>query len=97
MMEAARISETSVDIQLRTRQYIAEDSELHTRRCENFKSHIQKVRHEMSMFYRFLLWSTIINHYVILFVTSEQRKLRAVWAIQWFSMVGFPGKKAQYI
>jgi hypothetical protein len=27
MMEAARISETSVDIQLRTRQYIPEDSE----------------------------------------------------------------------
>jgi hypothetical protein len=28
MMEAARTSETSVDIQLRTRQYILEDSEL---------------------------------------------------------------------
>jgi hypothetical protein len=28
MMEAARTSETSVDIQLRTRQYISEDSEL---------------------------------------------------------------------
>jgi hypothetical protein len=28
LMEAARISETSVDIQSRTRQYIAEDSEL---------------------------------------------------------------------
>jgi hypothetical protein len=37
MMEAARTSETSVDIQLRTRQYIPEDSELHTRRCEKFK------------------------------------------------------------
>jgi hypothetical protein len=34
MMEAARTSETSVDIQLRTRQYIPEDSELHTRRRE---------------------------------------------------------------
>jgi hypothetical protein len=32
MMEAARTSETSVDIQLRTRQYIPEDSELHDRR-----------------------------------------------------------------
>jgi hypothetical protein len=32
MMEAARTSETSVDIQLRTRQYIPEYSELHTRR-----------------------------------------------------------------
>jgi hypothetical protein len=40
MMEAARISETSVDIQLRTRQYIPEDSELHTRRREDLKSHI---------------------------------------------------------
>jgi uncharacterized lipoprotein YbaY len=29
MWEAAHISETSVDIQLRTRQYIPEDSELH--------------------------------------------------------------------
>jgi hypothetical protein len=39
MMEAARTYETSVDIQLRTRQYITEDSELHTRRRENLKSH----------------------------------------------------------
>jgi hypothetical protein len=37
-MEAARTSETSLDIQL-TRQYIPEDSELHTRRRENMKSH----------------------------------------------------------
>jgi hypothetical protein len=40
MMEAERTSETSVDIQLRTRQYIPEDSELYTRRRENLKSHI---------------------------------------------------------
>jgi hypothetical protein len=40
MMEAARTSETSVDIQLRTRQYIPDDSELHTCRHENLKSHI---------------------------------------------------------
>jgi hypothetical protein len=39
MMEVARTSETSVDIQLRTRQYITEDSELHTRRRESLKSH----------------------------------------------------------
>jgi hypothetical protein len=39
MMEAARTSETSVDIQLRTRQYNPEDSELHTGRSENLKSH----------------------------------------------------------
>jgi hypothetical protein len=43
MMEAARTSETSVDIQLRTRQYIPEDYELHTRRRENLKSHLFSV------------------------------------------------------
>jgi hypothetical protein len=40
MMEAARTSETSVDIQLRTLQYIPEHSELHTRRRKNLKSHM---------------------------------------------------------
>jgi hypothetical protein len=39
MIEATRTPETSVHIQLRTRQYIPEDSELHTRRRENLKSH----------------------------------------------------------
>jgi hypothetical protein len=39
MMEAARTSETSVDIQLRTWQYIPEDYELHTHRRESLKSH----------------------------------------------------------
>jgi hypothetical protein len=39
MLLEARTSETSVYIQLRTRQYIPEDSELHIRRSENFKSH----------------------------------------------------------
>jgi hypothetical protein len=39
MMEAVRTSETSVDNHF-TRQYIPEDnSEHHTRRRENFKSH----------------------------------------------------------
>jgi hypothetical protein len=38
-MKAARTSETLIDIQLRTRRYIPEDSELHTRRRENLKSH----------------------------------------------------------
>jgi hypothetical protein len=33
MMEATRFSETSVDIDLRTRQYIPEDSELQIRLC----------------------------------------------------------------
>jgi hypothetical protein len=40
MMEAAHTSETSVENQLRTRQCIPEDSELHTRRRENLKSHM---------------------------------------------------------
>jgi hypothetical protein len=40
MMEAALTSETSVDIQLRTRQNIPEDSELHTRCRKNLKSHL---------------------------------------------------------
>jgi hypothetical protein len=39
IIRAARTSETSVDIQLRTRQYIPEDFELHTYRRENLKSH----------------------------------------------------------
>jgi hypothetical protein len=39
MMEAARTSQTSVDIQFRAWQYIPEDSELHTRRRENLKCH----------------------------------------------------------
>jgi hypothetical protein len=39
MMEAVRTSETSVSIYLTTRQYIPEDSKLHTRRRENLKSH----------------------------------------------------------
>jgi hypothetical protein len=39
MMEAARTSETSVYIDLTTRQRIPEDSELHIRRREYLKSH----------------------------------------------------------
>jgi hypothetical protein len=39
-VEAARTSETSVGIYLTTLQYIPEDSELHTRRPENLKSHV---------------------------------------------------------
>jgi hypothetical protein len=39
MMKVARAYETSVDIQLRTRQYIPGDSGLQTRRRENLKSH----------------------------------------------------------
>jgi hypothetical protein len=36
---AVFLIETSVDIQSRTRQYIPEDSELHSCRRENLKSH----------------------------------------------------------
>jgi hypothetical protein len=44
MMEAARTSETSVDNYF-TQQYIPEDnSELHTRRRENLKSHNNSIR-----------------------------------------------------
>jgi hypothetical protein len=39
-MEAARPSETSVDIEFISQQYIPEDSELRTRRLENLKSHV---------------------------------------------------------
>jgi hypothetical protein len=42
MMEAARTSETSVDIQLRTWQYIPEDYEHHTPRPENLKYHVHR-------------------------------------------------------
>jgi hypothetical protein len=42
MLEAARTSETSVKISLTTRKYTPEDSELHTRRCENLKPHKKK-------------------------------------------------------
>jgi hypothetical protein len=49
MMKAARTSETSVDIQLRTRQCIPEDSELHTRRRENLKSRIVNLYGEATL------------------------------------------------
>jgi cell division protein FtsL len=39
MMEAVLTSQTLVNINLTTRQYIPEDSKLHTRRRENLKSH----------------------------------------------------------
>jgi hypothetical protein len=42
-MEAMCFSETSVDFQRTTRQYIPEDSALHNHRCENFRSYIAGV------------------------------------------------------
>jgi hypothetical protein len=51
MMEAARTSETSVENYF-TRQYIPDDnSELHTRRRENLKSHI------VFFFFYFIHWT----------------------------------------
>jgi hypothetical protein len=48
-MEAARTSETSADNYF-TRQYIPEDnSELHTRRRENLKSHIVNLYGEATL------------------------------------------------
>jgi hypothetical protein len=40
MMEAASTSETSANFYQTTRRYNPEDSHLHTRRCENIKSHL---------------------------------------------------------
>jgi hypothetical protein len=79
MMEAARTSETSVDIQLRTRQYIPEDSELHTRCRENLKSHtaIRFVRLETGLVDSQALVRRVascsvfpVNHLVILYATD---------------------------
>jgi hypothetical protein len=42
--ETVRTSETSVNISLTTRQYIVEDSELHTRRRENLKFWLEMVK-----------------------------------------------------
>jgi hypothetical protein len=42
-MEAARISETSVDIDLRTRQYIPEDSEFLSEQFKDTRLHQQRL------------------------------------------------------
>jgi hypothetical protein len=55
IMEAVRISETSVDVYLTTWQHIAEYSELHTRRRENLKSH--KVNLHFSHTYVSIMYS----------------------------------------
>jgi hypothetical protein len=46
MMEAVRISETLVNLNVSTLRYIPKDSKLHTRRRENLKSHIQTSERE---------------------------------------------------
>jgi hypothetical protein len=83
MMEAARISETSADMQLRTWQYIPEDSELHTRRRENLKSHIDpsgsfvigstRSSQWLTFLVQFIccLWPWFV-HFINLFVTSSR-------------------------
>jgi hypothetical protein len=40
MVVAVRTSETSDNYNMTTRRYIPEDTELHTRRRENLKSHV---------------------------------------------------------
>jgi hypothetical protein len=64
MMEAVRTSETSVDNYF-TRQYIPEDnSELHTRRRENFKSHkVYNTIHNFTFFLRLLKSGEILSAY----------------------------------
>jgi hypothetical protein len=44
MMEAERISETSVYFNNKTRRSVPESCHPHTRRCENVNSHILKPR-----------------------------------------------------
>jgi hypothetical protein len=39
MLEAVRISETSIHFNVTTRRYVPEDSKLHIRRRDNLKSH----------------------------------------------------------
>jgi hypothetical protein len=50
MMEAARTSETSVDIQLRTRQYIPEDSKLRCQSLFGHKTFPPKCTHQDTVF-----------------------------------------------
>jgi hypothetical protein len=46
MIEAVRTSETSVNLNVTTRRYIPEGSNLHTRRRENLKSHTSYMLHK---------------------------------------------------
>jgi hypothetical protein len=67
MMEAVRTSETSVDIQLRTRQYIPEYSELHTRRRENLKSQTLNII--------YFIPSVLVNHCEMTYMTHDKQAL----------------------
>jgi hypothetical protein len=81
-MEAAYTSDTSVDIDLRTRQYIPEDPELHTRRRENLKSHVSKVickgyplRELSLMIHPFAIFTVVAG--MVYKVLSQYRSLNA--------------------
>jgi hypothetical protein len=55
--DVLQCSQINVDIDLRTRHYITEDSELHTRRRENLKSHLES--RVCCFFYR-VLWVIVV-------------------------------------
>jgi hypothetical protein len=61
-MEAARNSETSVAIQLRTRQYIPEDSELHTLNVLTM-TRIERTRIQRTLvIFQLLIWKTPVKY-----------------------------------
>jgi hypothetical protein len=73
MMEAARAPETSVDIDSTTQQYIPEDSELHTRRRENLKSHIPLLVFNCNLFHRLSISFQAIKPQILKFLVIRQR------------------------
>jgi hypothetical protein len=68
IMEAARTPETSVDIRLRTRQYIPEDSDLHTRCRENLQSHICLIQS--------FIWTSLIMQSAVSVLYAENKSQR---------------------
>jgi hypothetical protein len=64
-MEVVRTFETLVNFNVTTRRYILEDSKLHTRCCENLKSHMDIVFTHLSRFdqYFFPTELTVIYHW----------------------------------
>jgi hypothetical protein len=54
MMGVVRTTETSVNFNVTTRRYIPEDSEPHTHRRENLKSHNILRRNQVKFFYLLL-------------------------------------------
>jgi hypothetical protein len=78
MMEATHPSETSADIDLTTRQYIPEDSVLHTRRRENLKSHISAHVWVQMVYGRESLKITVFKSLSKLFIFFD-----TVWFTAW--------------